>query len=116
MSDLFDPLRDMTREPASSLPATEVRRRGDRQRRRRTAVQVIGGAAAVAVVAFGALTVADRSPSTSREVPPASQGPSPTPAAGPVTRVPDGFPLDDGMLDLDTVDGPSRQVNWLTDL
>jgi hypothetical protein len=120
MSDLFDPLRDMTREPASSLPATEVRRRGDQQRRRRTAVQVLGGAAAVAVVAFGAFTVADRSPSSTREVPPASDGPSPTATqdptpAGPATRVPDGFPLEAGMLDLDKVVGPSRSVSWFTD-
>jgi hypothetical protein len=127
MSDLFDPLRDMTREPTSSLPATEVRRRGDQQRRRRTAVQVVGGAAAVAVVAFGALTVADRSPSTSREVPPASQGPSPTATQAPTpsesattsgvaTRVPNGFPLDQGMIQADEVDGPSRNVFPLGDI
>ena len=117
MSDLFDPLREMTREPAPSLPATEVRRRGDQQRRRRTAVQVLGGAAAVAVVAFGALTVADRSPSTSREVPPASQGPSPTgTTSGPVTRVPDGFPVDQGMIQADEVEGPSRNVFPLGDI
>jgi len=128
MSDLFDPLRDLTRESVSSVPASEVRRRGDRQRRRRTAVQALGGAAAVAVVALGAVAIADRSPSSTREVPPATQNPSPTvttgptptetgaPApSGPVTRVPEGFPLDAGMLDLDTVEGPSRKVNWLTE-
>jgi hypothetical protein len=120
MSDLFDPLREMTREPVSSLPPTEVRRRGDQQRRRRTAVQVLGGAAAVAVVALGAIGVADRSPSTSREVPPASQGPSPTATenatSGPVTRVPAGFPIDQGMIQADTVEGPSRAVFPLRDI
>ncbi len=117
MSDLFDPLRDMTREPVSSLSAAEVRRRGDRQRRRRTAVQVLGGAAAVAVVALGALTVADRSPTSSREVPPASQGPSPSEQASrPATRVPDGFPLDQGMVEAASVKGPSRKALWLTDM
>ncbi len=123
MSDLFDPLRDMTREPVSSLSAAEVRRRGDRQRRRRAAAQVLGGAAAVAVVTVGAVTVADGSPSSSREVPPASQGPSPSPApspseqsSGPVTRVPDGFPLDEDMAEAASVKGPSRNALWLTDM
>ncbi len=117
MSDLFDPLRDMPREPVSSLPAAEVRRRGDRQRRRRAAVQVLGGAAAVAIVALGATSLADRSPSSYREVPPASQGPSPSEqAAGPATRVPDGFPLDQGMAEAASVRGPSRKALWLTDM
>ncbi len=117
MSDLFDPLREITREPVSSLSAAEVRRRGDRHRRRRTAVQVLGGAAAVTVVALGAYTMADGSPNSSREVPPASQRPSSSEqASGPVTRVPEGFPLDQGMVEAASVKGPSRDALWLTDV
>ncbi len=129
MSDLFDPLRDLTREPVSSTPASEVRRRGDQQRRRRTAVQVLGGAAAIAAIALGAGALANGSPTTSHEVPPASQDVSPTPSPAPsestgtdtqvgdawIVRMPQGFPLDAGMLDLDEVEGPSRTVSWLTE-
>ena len=119
MSDLFDPLRDVTREPVSPLPPSEVRRRGDRMRHRRNAVQALGAACAVAVVAVGAFAAVDRSPSSSPEVPPATQDVSPTPApttTGPATRVPEGFPLDQGMIQADVVDGPGRNVFPLGDI
>lgn len=44
--------------PVNPLPASEVRRRGDRMRRRRAAATAFGAAAAVAVVAVGGATVA----------------------------------------------------------
>ncbi len=118
MSDLLDPLRGLAQEPTRPLPPSEVRRRGDRQRRRRTAAAMAGAACTVAVVAFGAVTIAQNaSTDSSRELPPATQPPTPTPAAPatPVTRIPAGFPVDEGMAQAEEVEGPSRTALFLAD-
>ena len=62
MSD--DPIRDLENfspggPSMSPLPAREVRRRGDRMRRRRTAALSVAGAAAVAAVIATPLALAD---------------------------------------------------------
>jgi hypothetical protein len=96
MRDPLDELRnlagDLTPRP---LPAEEVRRRGDRMRRRRTFTQAVGAAAAVAVVASGGVLLTGNL--SSAPVPPGpteqSPSPSPTPAPAPrtawVTSIPD---------------------------
>jgi hypothetical protein len=76
---------------APMLPPSEVRRRGDRLRRRRTCL-VAGGAALAVALAVGAPVLA-LSGGHDRDVQPA---PSPGPSVAWVTAVPDGFPLADG--------------------
>lgn len=108
--DLFEPLR--TDQPvAEPLPAAEVRRRGDRLRRRRTTIQVVGAAVVVAFVAAGALTVADRSGGReSHEI----ERPKQTRTQPPAPRIRDDFPLGagwpkatgDGFLE-----GPDRKAD-----
>jgi hypothetical protein len=90
MSDLdeltgFDPAL-----AAPMLPPAEIRRRGDRLRRRRTAL-VAGGAALTVALAVGTPVLA-RSSDHARDVQPA---PSPAPRAGWTTTVPADFPLAD---------------------
>ncbi len=51
MSDPIKDLENFPTMPTSHLPAVEVRRRGDRIRRRRQALSTVGGVAAVAVIA-----------------------------------------------------------------
>jgi hypothetical protein len=79
------------------LPAAEVRRRGDRQRRRRTALVVCGGVLAVAIaVGIPATTLSANG--GGRDIRPAP-APSPTPDDGEpawVTSIPADFPLSDG--------------------
>lgn len=125
MPDLFDPLRgapdQLVRPP---LPAEEVRRRGDRMRRRRTLGAAAGATLAVAVVVGGGLALGGglTSGSGPSPQPPATQAPSgtaePTPTPGPEgdwrTSIPAGFPL---AGDLETprsteeeLAGPGRDV------
>jgi hypothetical protein len=118
MSDLFDPLRSLEHEPVSPLPPSEVRRRGDRRRRRTTAAQLLGGAVAVALVAVGAGVAVDGSTQGTSDPAPATQVPSPSPTLDDpqrVTRVPDGFPLDRGMVEAEEVHGPDRDTLFLQD-
>jgi hypothetical protein len=92
------------------LPATEIRRQGDRMRRRRAALVaggVLAGAVAIGtpVLAFsgsGGGTKPDSHVATSG--PSTEQTPTPTPTptvppAGWLTAVPDGFPLTAGFAD-----------------
>lgn len=96
--DLFETLR--TPPPVSApLPASEVRRRGDRLRRRRTALQVTGAALAVALLVGGAVGLADRI-GTRGEAPPIeppkqSQTRAPE-SPGTAPRIDDTFPLVQG--------------------
>lgn len=125
MPDLFDPWRGAPDQPVRPpLPPEEVRRRGDRLRRRRTVTAATGATLAVALVVGGGLALAGglTTGSTPAPVPPASQSPSgstdPTVAPGPdvdwLTRIPAGFPLAPDLEEPRSVDeelvGPGRDV------
>lgn len=125
MPDLFDPLRgtpdQLVRPP---LPAEEVRRRGDRLRRRRTVTAATGATLAVALVVGAGLALGGglTTGSTPAPVPPASQSPSesaepspaPTPDVDRLTRIPTGFPLADDLEQPVSTEeelaGPGRDV------
>ncbi|MGN6577842.1 MAG: hypothetical protein ACTHKG_19385 [Nocardioides sp.] len=116
MPDPFEPLKhhDEVSVP-SALPAAEVRRRGDRLRRRRTTLRALGAACAVAVVVTGGVALGNGRPDASPPPPAASGtgdptpdwtlGPSPSPddpaPDGQALTVPDGFPLLEGVPDPD---------------
>jgi hypothetical protein len=125
MSDPLEPLKhvDEVSGPAP-LPAAEVRRRGDRMRRRRTTLRALGAACVVAVVVTGGVALGSGRPDAAPPPPAASGtgtptpdwtlGPSPSPdepaPGGQALSVPDGFPLLEGVPDPDadskrTVDG-----------
>lgn len=104
MSDR-DPIRDLENfslegDPVHPLPASEVRRRGDRMRRRRTGALAVGAAAAVAVIATSSVVAAQNLTGGGSPEPAPQPSPSATRTATPsaewLTRVPDGFPLADG--------------------
>jgi hypothetical protein len=112
MSDPFETLEHLDEGPAGpALPAAEVRRRGDRMRRRRTALRVAGAACAVAVVTTGGVALGGGLTGSSPQPPATSQGPSPRPSdlptdgGAPRTRqalsVPEDFPLLEGLPDED---------------
>jgi hypothetical protein len=91
MPDLFDPLRNLDDDvPMSPLPSPEVRRRGDRMRRRRHRLQALGGAAAVAVIASGT-TLFLNTLDTPEHAPVAQ-----TPQDGWLTEIPTHYALDRG--------------------
>jgi len=125
MPDLFDPLRgtpdQLVRPP---LPAEQVRRRGDRMRRRRAVGAAAGATLAVALVVSGGLALGGglTNGSAPAPAPPATEAPSDTPAPSSTpspggdwrTSIPTGFPLAD---DLETprsteeeLVGPGRDV------
>ncbi|QIK67799.1 hypothetical protein G7072_16890 [Nocardioides sp. HDW12B] len=97
MSDLFTSLRQ--EDPAVGLPADEVRRLGDRARRRRTAVRAAGATCVVAAVGAASLAVGTGTPRTAPDPAAPDPGPSPTRAVAPEPDrlVPDGFPLSRGL-------------------
>ncbi|WP_159081567.1 hypothetical protein [Nocardioides sediminis] len=87
MSDLFAPLREP--EPVSPPPAEEVRRRGDRLRRRRAGRAVLGaGVAAALVVAGTALVLGDRA---------SDSAPRPAETPAPESVIPPELDLADGL-------------------
>jgi hypothetical protein len=114
MSDPFETLTHLDEVPVDpTLPAAEVRRRGDRMRRRRTAVRALGAACAVAVITTGGIALGGNL--TGAAPPPVTtQGPSPLPSEPPTDggsprtqqalSIPDGFPLLEGLPaeDVDT--------------
>lgn len=121
MRDPLDELKNLygaTGEPP--LPSADVRRRGDRMRRRRMAFQALGVAAAVlAVVSGGALVTGDLNGSTPSPGPATqspSQGPQstappsggPAPPGGWLTEIPAGFALGDGLPEPDGEAGPVK--------
>lgn len=127
MSDR-DPIRDLENfslegDPLHPLPASEVRRRGDRMRRRRTGALAAGAAAAVAVIATSSV-VAAQNLSGGDDLQPAPQpSPTATQSAEWLTRVPDDFPLADGWPEpaleaageattptRQPIEGPNRQI------
>lgn len=83
--------------PMNPLPPAEVRRLGDRHRRRRTAGVVLATAAVVAVIATGGAVLAD---GDDRTVDPAPPNPSVTTSADPL--VPDTFDLTVDMYENDS--------------
>ena len=109
MRDPLDELKNFTAgTPGSSLPAAEVRRRGDHMRRRRTALQALGATAAVAVIASGGALAAGVTSTGPRPLGPAapttSASPSPTTSPSPsatapavASEIPEDFPLDEGI-------------------
>lgn len=142
MADRLEALKQLADAPVRPLPADEVRRRGDRLRVRRTALQALGAAAAVAVVVTGGvlatgspesapppITRHTHAPAPSPEPPTPSPGqPEPThtaltPPMDPVPatppRIPEGLPLAAGWPPLtehgphDGLFGPSRAVKAL---
>lgn len=108
--DPFETFKATMSTDLHPLPAAEVRRRGDRLRRRNTALAVAGGAVA-AVTAIGvpiALTQAG-GPSDGDSGLLATQGPS-TDAADWRTQVPADFPLLEGMPQDYTSPGTSAEL------
>lgn len=108
MSDPFESLRHLDEgPPGPALPAAEVRRRGDRMRRRRTALRAVAAGCAVAVVASGGIALgggltdsAPPPPVTTQDPSPSPSGPPPdqgTPRTKQALSVPDGFPLLEGL-------------------
>jgi hypothetical protein len=113
-NDPLDPLDNFAEGlHVNSLPASEVRRRGDRMRRRNTALATVGGVVAAAVfigtpVALlagdddkGTVDPADPSPSVTEDSPP-------RPAW--LTEIPAGFPLTDGFPETNGLDGSPTTV------
>lgn len=100
MPDLFDALKrpDTDLSPA---PAAEVRRRGDRIRNRRRALQVGAAAAAVALLIAGPMLFTGGGPRTTE--PPVVTTPTPTITTGPlvvpVTSLPADLPMTHGWPD-----------------
>lgn len=92
MRDPIEDLEGFNREglTVDSLPAAEVRRRGDRMRRRHTALATVGGIAAAAIAIAVPFAVAS-STGPDREVQPAP------PTTEWRQTVPEEFPLADGL-------------------
>ena len=123
MSDPFEELRELgSGMPARPLPASEVRRRGDRMRWRRTAFQAAGAAVTVAVLGSGGLLVGENMTGTGPPPRPATQAPSPTvsatePPGGWVSEIPEGFPLAVGLPAPDPVgNAPPWSTSVATDV
>lgn len=97
MADSSDPFEILKQQeagvPGSPLPAAEVRARGDRMRRRRTAFRALAAAAAVAVVTTGGVALGGGLTTTAPAPPPASQGPQPSPPSP--TSTPSTSPAED---------------------
>jgi hypothetical protein len=133
---MSDPIKDLENFNSEGLPVhplapSEVRRLGDRMRRRRNAAAVVAGVAAVAVIAAPVALFAGRDNSTApAPAPPSSTStsadvdvttpPSPEPIRVLVKEIPDGFPLAAGWPDDDLAEsekdgrtGPDRKLDSL---
>ena len=95
-NDLFESFTTMDQTHLHPLPASEVRRRGDRLRRRNTALAVAGGTVA-AMTAIGVPVALSQDGTDARPDPGlyATDGPS-TDAVAWRVDVPEDFPLTDG--------------------
>jgi hypothetical protein len=123
MRDPLDELKNLTGDlSARPLPAAEVRRRGNRMRRRRTAFQAVGAAAAVAVIASGGflvnggLTGAAPEHGFATQAPTPSADPTETPTTEPADpvlesewEIPRDFPLGAGIDTTPDADSAFRQ-------
>jgi hypothetical protein len=136
MSDPIQDLENFNSEglPVNPLSPSEVRRLGDRMRRRRNAAAVVAGVAAVAVIAAPIALFAGRDGSSSPDPAPAPPTTSPTgspdvvettsPTPEPIVswfgEIPDDFPLAAGWPDDDQAEsedegltGPNRRLDSL---
>ncbi|WP_395694077.1 hypothetical protein [Nocardioides sp.] len=84
MPDPIDELEGFAMPPLTPLPPTEVRRRGDKIRRRNNALAAVGGLAAVAAVVAPIAVLAGHSSSSQLQ---------PAPAPSVVTTVPETFDI-----------------------
>lgn len=102
-NDPFDPLDNFPEGlHVDSLPASEIRRRGDRMRRRNTALAAVGGVAAAAVL-IGVPVALTSGDDRNRDIDPApaptqTEDPTPAPTTW-LTEIPEGFPVTEGMTD-----------------
>ncbi|GGO76255.1 hypothetical protein [Nocardioides deserti] len=95
MRDPIEDLQHFRSEGATvnPLPASEVRRRGDRMRRRNTALATVGGVAAALAAVAVPLSVVSGAGDDGRDVSPAP----PAPSVSWLQEVPEDFPLDEGL-------------------
>lgn len=120
MSDPLDHLRHFDTEglDVTPLPASEVRRRGNRMRRRNNVLAAVGGLAAVALIAVPLAVTAGGSDHAS--VPPANPAPTRTTDPGVVTawvqEIPESFPLTGGFPATNGSDGSPVTVQRPTDV
>jgi hypothetical protein len=89
-----DPIEDLQHfrtdgTPVNPLPASEVRRRGDRMRRRNTALATVGGVAAALVAVAVPLSVMSGAGDDRPDISPAP----PAPSVSWLQEVPEDFPL-----------------------
>lgn len=94
-----DPIEELHNFPTEGLhvnplPASEVRRRGDRMRRRNTALATVGAIAAAVIVVATPFAVANLGNDSAPDLPPSSQGTDGTAAPSPwLQAIPPGFDL-----------------------
>lgn len=116
MRDPLDALRDLDPgEPMDSLPASEVRRRGDLRRRRRAATVAVGAALA-ATLAVLPFTTFGEPPPPEPATPPTTAEPTTDPnpdGSGPIsewrTEIPDDFTLEP------QIEGYTEARTWVVD-
>ncbi|HEX6248939.1 MAG TPA: hypothetical protein VFZ64_13795 [Nocardioidaceae bacterium] len=114
MRDPFEELKNLN-VAGPALPAHEVRRRGDRMRRRRTALQAVGAAAAVAVIASGGAMMTGSLTSTTPPAGPATPTPVETPSSSPApeqTEPPEPSPTP--APEPEPTPGPTPEGGWRT--
>jgi hypothetical protein len=105
MADRPDPFETLKQQGADMvdppLPAAEVRTRGDRMRRRRTAFRAVAAAAAVAVITTGGVALGGGLTSSQAPIRPAGPSPQPSPPSPSivttVTEIPADFPIAAGI-------------------
>jgi hypothetical protein len=116
MSDPIEDLEHFNDQglTVNPLPATEVRRRGTRMRRRNNALAAIAGVAAVAIVAVPLGLYAAGGNGSTPEPVPADPAPSRTaepPATEWLRKVPPSFPLGEGFPTTNASDGSPVTVS-----